>query len=415
MSGELNSFFGGILGLDGDWEVFEVRSPAESGDGAIHVSIRESRGRRACPCCGDLCPVYDHTGGRTWRNTDVASIPMYVHSSLPRTQCGRCGVHTQVPPWARKGSHFTLVMEALVRSLIQELPLATTASMLRMDPKAVARMAHAYAEELRDTLDLSGLRRVGVDERSMSHREFATVFHDMDTGLVVFATPGKDADTIAKFRDFLTEHRGRPGLITDFSTDFGSAYISGIGKYFKNAEITTDRFHLAQLANDAVSDTRCSTIGLAVNRLKAKYLLARNGEDLEPHEKEVLETVLKANPELTDAYALKEYLLSVYSLDTREMAETHLDYFVCAASKSKSGPMKSLAETVAKHRDRILNYFRTKLTNGRVEGVNNLLNRVKARCYGFHSMENFIDMIWITASRIRTDFYGKPRRYKRNS
>ena len=408
MAQDVNKFFEGLMGLGDAWEIYDTRPPSD-GDEFIHISIRtKPLVQFKCPRCGASCSVYDHTRERTWRNTDVLSYPTQVHARIPRVDCRRCGVVQAEVPWAGPYGHFTLVMEAMIRSLIQELPVSTTAAMMRVDDKAVMNVAHMYAERLRDNLDLSDLTRVGADERSLNRDEVATVFHNMDSGNIIFAVKGKGADTIGEFAVFLEAHKGKVSRITDFSTDFGGAYISGIRRWFKRARITVDRFHLVKMANEAVSNTRCSTIGLAINRLKLKYLLMRNRENLDEGGRAALKEALDNNPVLSEAYSLKEYLLETYNL-SYEDASIHLDRFVSAASASNASAMRKLSRTVERFKTEILNRFLTGLSNGHVEGVNNLLNKVKARSYGFRSMENFIDMIWVVASHARTDFYGKPR------
>ncbi len=42
-----------------------------------------------------------------------------------------------------------------------------------------------------------------------------------------------------------------------------------------------------------------------------------------------------------------------------------------------------------KWREEILNYFKTGLTNARVEGYNNVAKSVKKRAYGYKSFKNY--------------------------
>ncbi len=48
-----------------------------------------------------------------------------MHAPLPRVKCGHCGKVTQVEvPWARPGSGFTLLMDALILTLAKKLPVS---------------------------------------------------------------------------------------------------------------------------------------------------------------------------------------------------------------------------------------------------------------------------------------------------
>jgi hypothetical protein len=64
---------------------------------------------------------------------------------VPRAACTACGKTTQVQvPWAREGSGFTLLFEALALSLCKELPVAQAARQLRV--QAQRRIGHCVKE-----------------------------------------------------------------------------------------------------------------------------------------------------------------------------------------------------------------------------------------------------------------------------
>jgi hypothetical protein len=51
--------------------------------------------------------------------------PAFLHAPLPRVKCRHCGKVTQVEvPWARPGSGFTLLMDALVLTLAKKFPVS---------------------------------------------------------------------------------------------------------------------------------------------------------------------------------------------------------------------------------------------------------------------------------------------------
>lgn len=264
-----------LLELPRPWKVTDVWTVKTSDIKEVHIRVDlPPRSRWKCPCCGSECPVYDHVGDRVWRSTDSISHPTYIHSLIPRVECGTCGkVLTAEVPWARHRARFTLQMETLILALVQEEPKFVVAQQLHVDYKTVDAVVRRYAKGVRDGTDLKDIRRVGVDERSFSAKKFITIFRDMDRKRVVYAVPGKDSGTIGMFADHLEEHGGDRRNVTDFSTDFGKAYISGIRKHFKKARITADHFHLVSLANSALAGVRFSAMGYTLNRMKISYSL----------------------------------------------------------------------------------------------------------------------------------------------
>ena len=73
---------------------------------------------------------------------------------------------------------------------------------------------------------------------------------------MLFATEGRDADTVAAFADDLTAHGGDPEAIDEVCIDMSPAFIKGIAESLPDAAITFDKFHAVKLINDAVDQVR---------------------------------------------------------------------------------------------------------------------------------------------------------------
>ncbi len=52
-------------------------------------------------------------------------------------------------------------------------------------------------------------------------------------------------------------------------------------------------------------------------------------------------------------------------------------------------PLKKLAFTLLKHMYGILNYFKHRISNGKIEGLNNKIKTMKRQVYGFRDIEYF--------------------------
>jgi hypothetical protein len=69
-------------------------------------------------------------------------------------------------PWARPGSGFTLLVEALVLRFATAMPVAKIAAMTAEHDTRIWRVLEHHVHAARDQLDCSGVHRVGVDETS---------------------------------------------------------------------------------------------------------------------------------------------------------------------------------------------------------------------------------------------------------
>jgi transposase len=74
-------------------------------------------------------------------------------------------------------------------------------------------------------------------------------------------------------------------------------------------------------------------------------------------------------------------------------AAEHLDKWCQWASHSKLEPLVRLAKTIKRHKDGIVAYVETGLSNGVVEGINNKIRAIIRRAYGFRSLKALMAMI----------------------
>ena len=406
----LEDFMAEHIGLREPWVVEEVYS-SRGPDGLLedHIRVGIPMGMRvACPVCGRMCAVHDRPNDRTWRELDTIGRRTYVHARVPRADCPSCGVRQVETPWARPGSHFTLQMESFMVSMVRQMPVSTLARMMHEPAPKVWRVVRTYADRLVERLDLSEVRRVGIDEKCWSGYDgYITVFVDMDTNRIIFVTEGKDGDTVKRFKDFLRAHGGSHHRVTDFGTDFGAAYIAAVRKYFPGAKVTVDRFHLVKLANQALNDTKCGELKLEVNRMKVRYLLARRRDRLSEADLALRERICQDNEVLGIAFRLKESLCLVYEMDDAYMAADHLTDWIRWARLTKLRHFVTLADTVERNIAHILQWFTSRLSNAVLEGTNSLIAEIKRRARGFSDVENLISMCYLVSAQERTDMYGR--------
>ena len=63
--------------------------------------------------------------------------------------------------------------------------------------------------------------------------------------------------------------------------------------------------------------------------------------------------------------------------------------------------MKKAAKTMKQHWDGILNWFKSGINNGILEGINSLVQAAKARARGYRTNEYLITMIYLLTGKLR--------------
>jgi transposase len=122
--------FTAALGLSAPWRVTRT----EFGGEQLDLYLDFPRGARfPCPakdCAQGACVVHD-TADKTWRHLDFFQFKAFLHARLPRVRCPEHGVRQVEVSWARPGSGFSMLFEALALTFAAAMPVAKVAEMTR--------------------------------------------------------------------------------------------------------------------------------------------------------------------------------------------------------------------------------------------------------------------------------------------
>ena len=244
------------LGLTPPWTV--TRSDFKPEAHRLDIEIDFPSGSRfACPTCGAAdCPAND-TERLSWRHLNFFQHQAYLNARVPRVRCDKCGIKRVSVPWARPGSGFTLLFEALLMTMISAMPVKAVARIIGEHDTRLWRVVHHYVDQARARTDASGVTEVAIDETAAGRgQDYITLFVDIKKARVLFATEGNDAKTVATFAEDFAAHGGDPAAISDVCIDMSAAFIKGVADNLSNAAITFDKFHAVKIVNDAVDQVR---------------------------------------------------------------------------------------------------------------------------------------------------------------
>lgn len=371
----------------------------------LSVGVRPRWRLPRCGQCGRRAPGYDRRHLRRWQHLPLGRTRIDLTYAPRRVSCPSCGIRTEQVPWADGSSRFTLAFEELVAYLAQITDKTKVTELTGIAWATVGSIVNRVVSRRLDPARLEGLRVIGVDEFSYRKRHhYLTVVVDHERRRVVWAGEGRGADVLGEFFAQLGE-QGR-AAIASVTIDMAGGYIKAVRQWVPHAQIVFDRFHVQRLASDAVDEVRRGMVrdlegGEEARTIKnTRYALLKNPWHLSDSEHSKLADIQRTNQRLYRAYLLKETLAQ--ALDYRQpwRARKALQRWLAWASRSKLKPFVKLARTVRKHRDEILAYVQTRLTNGLVEGLNNKLRMVARRAYGFHSAKALIGMLYLVSGGI---------------
>jgi transposase len=394
--------FQAALGIAAPWQV--TKATFDPDGGRLDISLDFPRGARfPCPEGDeDACAVHD-TESKTWRHLDFFQHQAYLHARVPRVRCAAHGVRQVVVPWARPGSGFTLLFEALLLEFSPHMPVAAIARMVGEHDTRIWRVLEHYVEVARASLDFSGVTTIGVDETSARRgQDYVTLFMDLDaTPRVLFATQGRNAATVKRFSADLVAHGGEAAQIAKVCCDMSPAFIRGITDELVNAEITFDRYHIIAQLNTAVDDVRKAERSTAPELARSKYLWLKRPERLNERQTETLAWLTRPSSRLATARAYRwRWDFDGFYDQPPELAEAYLTRWCRGAIRSRLEPIKKFVRMIRAHWDGILNWHNTRASNGILEGTNSLVQAAKRKARGYRSKQKMITIIYLIAGRL---------------
>jgi transposase len=418
MSLNTEALFTAALGLQAPWRV--ERAELSTAKHRIDFDVVCTEQRLPCPHCGVIDQGIHERVSRSWRHLDFFQFEAWLHADIPRVACTACGKTSQVSvPWAREGSGFTLLFEALALSLCKELPVAQAARHLRANPKALWRRIEHYIKLARAKDDMSGVRHIGIDETSLRKgHEYVTVVHDLQQKRLLFVTQGRDHQTLDAFTQDLAEHGGNADAISHVSMDMSAAYLKGVQKQLPQAAICYDRFHVAALAGKAMDEvrsaefkTRPTAVAQALGELSPasrrslSWAMRTHHAAWTDRHMQAMYSLQRTNLQSARAWRMKVALAQVYETAAQshslEVARTGLERWIGWAQRSRLEPFKRLARTLRTHFEGVIAGMQQGRSNAFVEAMNGLLQNAKRAARGFRTSRNFIAIAYLRLSKLQ--------------
>jgi transposase len=339
---------------------------------------------------------------------------------VPRIACTACGKTTQMDvPWAREGSGFTALFEALALSLCQELPVRQAAALLRCSDKQLWRRIEHYVSAARALEDMSDVTLVGIDETSLRKgQNYITVVHDLEAKRLLFACEGRDHQTVVDFATDFKAHGGDPAQIEHVCQDMSAAYTKGVTEALPNAQISYDRFHVIAMANEAMDSVRQQEMksepevvkeALGDNDRKLLRSLTwgmrRNPKDWNAKQSTAMHWLQRSTLKSGRAWRLKMALRAVYAnaaaSNDQDSASKELREWLNWARRCRLEPFVKLAKTLSERFDAVVRGMLDKRSNAYVEAMNGMLQQVKRAARGFRTASHFIAIAYLRMSKLK--------------
>jgi transposase len=288
----------------------------EFGETGLVVDVGLRTRRPYCPgCLRRLRSVYA-TRERTWRHLEFAGLAVYLRYGLRRVNCRRCGVVSELVPWAEHASDYTRGVEEAVAWMARRMDQSSVCSLMGIAWRTVGRIAARVMARLGPADLLDRLTHIGIDELSYRrHHKYPTVVTDHLHRRVVCV--GEGSETLRRFFDEPGAQRAAELRVVKL--EMCEAYIAGDRKRAPQAELVFDRFHVQRLAQEALDEVRRAQVRERNGTPEAKaiqktrFVLQKRRSRLELEEHEKPSAVQRTHKPLYRGYLLKESLAVIFN------------------------------------------------------------------------------------------------------
>jgi transposase len=369
----------------------------------LHIYLDFEKGFKFPLEDGSEASAYD-TVERKWQHLNFFEHKCYLHARVPRIKNRAGKVHVEDVPWARKGSGFTLLFEAFAMLLIEsEMPVSKTAKLVKVYPQRIWNIFHFWISKMHADDKIEDLTCLGFDETSTKKgHNYVTLAVDMDKRRVLFATKGKGADTIEKSVEYLESKGVDIKEVKNVCIDMSPAFISGCEKHLPDAAVTFDKFHIVKEINKALDEVRKAQRRIGFDLKGHKYTFLKNELPLALEIER--DGFLEKYKDLGEAFKIREMFNNFWIIEKPDEAMSYLAFWCDYAESSNLSPFLKAVKTIKNHWTGIVNYTKSRISNGILEGINSKVQLAKKRARGYRNIENFISMIYFIAGKLKCSY-----------
>jgi len=194
------------------------------------------------------------------------------------------------------------------------------------------------------------------------------------------------------------KQEGLLAQVEEVTTDMWDAYVAAAREVFGNeVVITIDRFHVMKNFQECLTGARRELqrklSELEREQLKgSRWLWVTNPENLTADERQKLAALKQRFPELGKLADQRESLRALFNdalISQPAEGRERLQAWIAQVKTLGLSALNKFCKMLDNWLDKIVNYFHSRSSNGRTEGLNHGLRAILWRAYGMSNFENF--------------------------
>ncbi len=358
----------------------------------IGIKAKKTSRKEVCPKCARLSEKIYDTRKVKIKDEPIRNKGVVLFIEKRRFFCQTCKKpFTEHVPGIKKGARTTQRLKSAVWWAAERfMNLTQVEKNYRCSSKFVYQAYYRQLElKRRRHHQYPFPKKLCFDEHSLRKKkyqpvDFVTMVVDEEHKKLFEVVDGKSVESLAQA---LCHKQGR-GRVEVVCMDMCTVYKSFVTQFFENAKIVVDRFHVQRLFTKLVNYHRkCATGDDRKNPIRK--LLLRERRKLKSYEKRAITKWLAQYPEIKEVYEYKEQMHRIYRMRGYKKAKRHFIKMLDRMAISTAARISTLRTTLLNWKKEILQFFVTRISNGRTEGFNRKAKLIQRACYGITNFENY--------------------------
>lgn len=347
-----------------------------------------------CPRCGARRIRIKATKEREFKHALFERRLVRLLIKIPKLLCRTCGRHfaLRLPgilPKKRSTEQFRQDVFHLHHGGLTQVHLSKTHS---ISGSTVERWYQDFVAYRVKELEARQCPIVlGIDEHFFSRKEgYATTFADLKNHKVFDVVLGRSEDSLKAYLKRLPGRERVRVVVMDLS----ETYRSMIEKYFPNAMIVADRFHVVRLLNQHFLKVWGILDPEGRKNRGLLSLLRRHECNLKPEQLPKLQAYFDQVAGLEPLYRFKQDLMQLLLKKHQKRTEVRdlipqLLWHLNELLESPWEPLKTFGQTLKSWLEPIVRMWRFTKNNGITEGLHNKMEMISRRAFGFRNFKNY--------------------------
>lgn len=362
---------------------------------SINIWLETKPKPHICPSCQHYTKhVHDYRLQKI-QHINIGQVVSYIFLNKRRYVCHHCGKkfyedYDFLQKFFRKSNQ---VFENVCNDLKSLKNFKTIAKDNHISIPTVVRFMH-YNILFSNKYNVRLPERIGIDEFKGNCNGSKYLFHifDLDTHKTIDILQSRTYNFLEDyFSKFSFEQRANVKVV---SMDLYSPFKRVVKDKFFKATIVADNFHFTRIVMNALDELRLNLWRNAKGKEKLyfkhlKHALMKDSSKAKPKDLEKLLYAFEFSPILKYAYKLKQDFLDIKKKPSFEEKEKAFRKWLNDAECSTIDEFKTPVKTLRQWHEYISNSFKLNLSNGPVEGKNNLIKTLKRLSFGFKNLNNF--------------------------